>query len=150
MQLKYSNYKISTRQKAQQEIWDIIRRKWIVLTPEEWVRQHFIHYLITEKQVPSTLISVEKKVILNKLTKRMDIVLYNRNGNPYMIVECKRDSIALSTAVFQQAAVYNLPLKVSYLAITNGIEVLSAEINHEKHSFELIDGLPDLSSLIEN
>lgn len=110
-------------------IFDGIRKKYIVLTPEEWVRQHFIHYLIRDKKYPRTLIRVEGGLVYNELRKRTDIVVYDREGKPWMIIECKSPAIAVSPTTLSQATVYNSTLKAPYLCITNGMVHLWASID---------------------
>lgn len=117
-------------------IFDIIRKKYIVLTPEEWVRQHFIHYLINHLNYPKSLFRIEGSLTYNKLQKRSDIVIYDREGKPWMLVECKAPNIKLSQKAFNQVAVYNMTIGARFVAVTNGMvqycfEVLSTgEANH--------------------
>lgn len=106
---------------SQTFIFDIIRKKWLVLSPEEWVRQHVLNYLVTEKKIPATYISVEKELLLNGLKRRYDIVVYNAQLKPWLIVECKAPYIALDELVVSQALRYNLSIKADLLMITNGI-----------------------------
>jgi len=130
--------------KAEGKVWifDGIRKKYIVLTPEEWVRQHFIHYLIAEKKYPRTLIKVEGGLIYNQLQKRTDIVVFNRLAQPWMIVECKSPALAVSTSTFTQASVYNSTLKAEYLTVTNGLVNRCAEINWQERKITLLENLP--------
>ena len=109
------------KDKDKEFIFDDIRKQWIMLTPEEWVRQNFLQYLIQVKKYPSSLIAVEKEIRLGDLVKRFDIVVYDSNTNPWMIVECKEMQVALTGAVLNQALRYNITLKVPYIVITNGI-----------------------------
>ncbi len=102
-------------------IFDIIRKKYIVLTPEEWVRQHFIHFLISGKGYPRSLFKIESSLSFNKLQKRSDILVHDRQGKPWMLVECKSPSIKLSQKAFNQIAVYNMTVGARYLAVTNGM-----------------------------
>ncbi len=102
-------------------IFDVIRKKYIVLTPEEWVRQHFIHYLIYELKYPRSLIRIESSLTYNKLQKRSDILIFDRNGKPWMLIECKSADIRLSQKAFNQVAVYNMTVNAKYLAVTNGM-----------------------------
>ncbi len=102
-------------------VFDPIRKAWFVLSPEEWVRQHLIHYLVEIKKFPASLISVEKQVLLNQQSKRYDIVVY-RNLNPLLVVECKAPFVGLDNAVADQALRYNLVLKADYLMISNGVQ----------------------------
>jgi hypothetical protein len=102
-------------------IFDNIRKKYLVLTPEEWVRQHFINYLIQDHKYPKSLIRIEGGVSYNKLQKRSDILIYNRQGKPWMLIECKSPTIKLSQKAFNQVAVYNMTIGAKYVAVTNGI-----------------------------
>lgn len=113
-------YKVK-RQKDTIFIFDVIRKKYVVLTPEEWVRQHVIHYLIEQRNYPSVSVAVEREIDLYGLRRRFDLVCYNRQGTPFLIVECKAPSVALSQKVFDQVFGYNLSLAAPYVAITNGI-----------------------------
>lgn len=101
-------------------LFDPLRKKWIVLTPEEWVRQNFVQFLIQEKKYPSALVAVEKEIRLGELKKRFDILVYDTTHQPWMIVECKAAAIALTEEVLQQALRYNISVPVRYLLITNG------------------------------
>ena len=103
-------------------IFDIIRKKFVVLTPEEWVRQHAIHFLISEKKYPAAHINVEKQLQLNDTVKRYDIVVFNKDGTIKIIVECKAPSIKTNQQTFDQIARYNLVLKSETLMVTNGLE----------------------------
>jgi hypothetical protein len=102
-------------------IFDVIRKKYIVLTPEEWVRQHFIQYLISELKYPRSLFRIEGSLTYNKLQKRSDILVFGRNGKPWMLIECKSADIRLSQKAFNQVAVYNMTVNAKYLAVTNGM-----------------------------
>jgi hypothetical protein len=102
-------------------IFDIIRKKYIVLTPEEWVRQHFIHYLISHLNYPKTLFRIEGSLTYNKLQKRSDIVIHDRDGRPWMLVECKAPNIKLTQKAFNQVAVYNMTIGAKFVAVTNGM-----------------------------
>lgn len=106
---------------GQTMIFDFIRKKWVVLTPEEWVRQHVLNYLVAEKKFAASGIAVEKELVLNDLKKRYDIVVFDRQLKPYLIVECKAPYIGLDENVVEQALRYNLTIKASLLMITNGI-----------------------------
>ena len=101
-------------------IFDSIRKTWILLTEEEWVRQNFVNYLIKELTYPSTVIAVEKTILLNDLKKRFDILVYDKNHNPWMLIECKAPGIALSEDVLQQVLRYNVSVPVQFIVITNG------------------------------
>lgn len=123
-------------------IYDILRRKYIVLTPEEWVRQHFVHFLINHHQYPKSLIKLESSLKYNTLLKRTDIQVYGRDGNLMMIVECKAPYIKLTQNVFSQAAEYNQVLKAEYLTITNGMIYHCCKTNWENMNLEFLKDLP--------
>jgi hypothetical protein len=104
------------------EIFDPVRKKWVLLTEEEKVRQYCIHQLINHHLFPVTLMAVEKQITLNGLTKRYDIVVFNRSGNPYLVIECKAPSVKLDQSVLEQVARYNATLKAEIIGVTNGLE----------------------------
>ncbi len=101
-------------------IFDEVRKRWVLLTPEEWVRQNFLQYLIFVKKYPASLIAVEKQIRLNDLKKRFDIVVFDQNSQPWMIVECKAMDVPLDKTVLDQVLRYNASLRVQFLVITNG------------------------------
>ena len=123
-------------------IFDVIRKKFVVLQPEEWVRQHCVQYLIQEKNYPISLINVEKVVLINDLKKRYDIVVFNPDGSLYIVVECKAPKIKISQTTFDQIARYNLTLKAPYLMVTNGLNHYFCTMNHDAESFEFLETLP--------
>jgi hypothetical protein len=108
------------RQDGKQYVFDSIRKTWLLLTGEEWVRQNFVNYLITGLNYPSTVIALEKEIWLNDLKKRFDILVYDREHKPWMLVECKEPNVALNEDVLQQALRYNITVPVKYIVITNG------------------------------
>lgn len=114
-------YKVK-KQNGTVMIFDIIRKKYVVLTPEEWVRQHVVHYLLERKGYPVALVAVEREIELYNLKRRFDIVVFDRNGSPWLLIECKAPVVALSQKVFDQVFRYNLTLGAPYVAITNGIQ----------------------------
>ena len=121
-QLNLPAYKPSLRKdRGKVYIFDIIRKKYVVLTPEEWVRQHFINYLIQELNYPKSLFRIEGSLSYNKLQKRSDILIYNREGKPWMLIECKSPTIKLTQRAFNQVAVYNMTIGAQYIAVTNGM-----------------------------
>jgi len=101
-------------------IFDALRKKWLLLTPEEWVRQNFVQYLIKIKNYPSALIALEKEIWLGELKKRFDVLIYNKDHKPWMMIECKGREIKLNDAVLQQALRYNISVPVEFIVITNG------------------------------
>jgi len=124
-------------------IFDIIRKKYVILTPEEWVRQHFIHFLIDEKKYPISLIAVEKKLTINNLTKRTDILIFNSEGLPHIIVECKAPSIKINQETFDQIARYNLKLNANYLVVTNGLEHFFCSMDTKNEQFVFLKDVPN-------
>ncbi len=123
-------------------IFDEIRKKHLVLTPEEWVRQHFIQYLIQYKKFPKALIQVEGGLSLNQLQKRTDLVIFNQSGERLMVIECKAPEVKITQAVFDQAARYNSVHKAPWLVVTNGLRHCYARIDHEQSSFKFCEDLP--------
>lgn len=113
------NFKIK-EEDSKELIFDEIRRKWVKLTPEEWVRQNFVQYLVQIKQYPAAFISIEREIQLGELKKRFDVLIYNRNHEPWMMVECKSMDVELSADVLAQVVRYNASVPVSFLVITNG------------------------------
>ena len=127
-------------------IFDVIRKKFVVLQPEEWVRQHCIQFLIQEKNFPISLINVEKVVLINGLKKRYDIVVYNPNGSLALVVECKAPEVKITQATFDQIARYNLTLKASFLMVTNGLNHYFCTMNPNLESFEFLESLPNYNT----
>ena len=124
-------------------IFDIVRKKYVTLTPEEWVRQNTIHYLFKEKNYPISLMAVEKQLKIRTLRKRIDIVSYTNDGIPFLIVECKAPSVQISQDTFDQIARYNLKLEAQILMVTNGISHYYCVMNHKKQAYEFLSELPD-------
>ena len=122
IKIEYPFKKPSLKSENDKEtVFCVIRKRWILLTPEEWVRQHFIHYLIHERHYPKTLFRIESGLTYNKLQKRSDILIFDRAGKPWMLIECKSADIRLSQKAFNQVAVYNMTVNAKYLAVTNGM-----------------------------
>ncbi|AOR27202.1 restriction endonuclease subunit R [Formosa sp. Hel1_33_131] len=127
-------------------IFDVIRKKFVVLQPEEWVRQHCVQYLIHQKNYPISLINVEKVVLINGLKKRYDIVVFNPDGSLALVVECKAPKVKITQAAFDQIARYNLTLKAPYLMVTNGLNHYFCTMNHNLESFEFLESLPNYNT----
>lgn len=125
-------------------IFDPIRKAWLLLTEEEWVRQNFVAYLVKERGYPASLIALEKELLLNGLKKRFDLLVYNSEHQPWLMVECKAPEVALSEAVLQQALRYNMSIPVTYIVITNGNHTLGWK--KEEGRLELISELPPPST----
>lgn len=128
-----------------QQIFDIIRKKFVSLQPEEWVRQHVIHFLSVDKKYPTSLINVEKTLSLNGLKKRYDIVVFNTDGSIHILVECKSPNIIISQNVFDQIARYNLKMKAEYLMVTNGLDHFYCNMNYEEEKYSFLRQIPDFS-----
>lgn len=126
-------------------IFDDIRKKFIILTPEEWVRQHVVHYLIHDKSYPKSWINVEKIIKLNGLTKRYDVVVFNPDGSIFLLVECKAPEIKISQHTFDQIARYNLALKADYLMVTNGLEHYFCQMDYDKENYHFLQELPQIT-----
>ena len=124
------------------QVFDQVRKKYLVLTPEEWVRQHFIHYLNQEKNYPLGLMGVEQMVKYNGMQTRADIVLYTTEGNPNMIVECKAPNVKITQDAFNQIAKYNFKLQVPFLVVTNGIQHFCCQMNYENKSIKFVEEIP--------
>ena len=127
-------------------IFDVIRKKFVVLQPEEWVRQHCIQYLLQEKNYPISLINVEKVVLINGLKKRYDIVVFNPDGSITLVVECKAPKVNISQSSFDQIARYNLTLKAPYLMVTNGLNHYFCTMNHDLGNYEFLETLPNYNT----
>ncbi|CAL2078856.1 MULTISPECIES: type I restriction enzyme HsdR N-terminal domain-containing protein [Tenacibaculum] len=124
-------------------IFDNLRKKYLVLTPEEWVRQHFVQFLIEEKKYPVTLIALEKQLTINNLKKRTDIVIFSSDGTPNIIVECKAPKIKIAQDTFDQIARYNLKLNANYLIVTNGLEHYFCQLDKENETYVFLKDIPD-------
>jgi len=128
-------------------IYDPLRRKYVTLTPEEWVRQHFLNYLVEVLKYPKGLIQVEAGFRLNSMLRRADILVHDRAGQPVLIVECKAPEVKISQAVFDQIINYNFSYGVKYLVVTNGNIHFSGKIDTDLHKFNLLDHIPDYETI---
>ena len=124
-------------------IFDVIRKKFIILQPEEWVRQHCIHYLINSKAYPKSLINVEKELVINGLKKRYDIVVFNSDGSIHLIIECKAPNIKIDQCSFDQIARYNLSLNASFLMVTNGLNHYYCQMSYEENRYIFLKDIPN-------
>ena len=131
--------------KAEGKLWifDVIRKKYVALIPEEWVRQHFIHWIVDHLNYPKSLIRVEGGLTFNQLAKRTDIVVFDRNGKPWMIIECKSPDIPVSEKTVFQASTYNAIHKAKYITVTNGITHLYAGTAWEEGTTRWLEKMPD-------
>lgn len=124
-------------------VFDEIRKKFVVLAPEEWVRLHVVQFLIKDKNYPKSLINVEKQLKLNQTTKRYDVVVFNNDGSIYLIVECKAPSIPINQPTFDQIARYNLALKSQYLMVTNGLDHYYCQMDFENERYVFLRDIPN-------
>ena len=124
-------------------IFDEIRKKFILLTPEEWVRQHVIQFLLQEKKYPKSLINVEKLIKINNLNKRYDGVVFQPNGEIFLLIECKAPEVPISQHTFDQIARYNLVLKAKYLMVTNGLNHYFCQMDFENEKYVFLKELPE-------
>lgn len=135
---------ISIREaEGRREVLDIVRKRWVALTPEEWVRQQVLHRLHYGLGYPLELLQVEGAITLNGMTRRCDIVVYDRQVHPLMIVECKEERVALTQKVVDQACCYNLVLQVPYLLLTNGRQELCCRVDQEKKRLVAMEKVPE-------
>ena len=126
-------------------IFDQIRKKFIILTPEEWVRQHCINFLIIEKNYPKSLINVEKELLINGRKKRYDIVVYNPDGSIHILIECKAPKIPITQKTFDQIAQYNLKLNANLLMVTNGIHHYYCKMDFKEECYQFLRDMPEYS-----
>ena len=152
MKLNLPNYSFKTRatSSGKDEIFDEFRKKYVVLSPEEWVRQNFIKFLKEEKKYPSVLIAIEKGIKVNKMQKRFDAVVHNRDGQPIMLIEFKSPDIKINQKVMEQISRYNLNLNVNYLVVSNGLSHYCCYIDKEAGDFIFLNDIPDFYELNQN
>ena len=132
------SFKFRTGDDGKALIFDEIRKKFVVLTPEEWVRQHFVNYLV----------AVEVMFKMNKLTRRADILVYDKKGEPVLIVECKAPTVKINAAVFDQIVSYNLKFRLKYIVVTNGLKHYACSTDLDKGQWSFLDSIPDYESLM--
>ncbi len=123
-------------------VFDVLRKKYVILTPEEWVRQHFVHYLIGHLHYPKSLISIERGTSYNTLQKRTDLCVYNNTGLPHLLVECKAAHVPITQEVVKQASVYNQTLRARFVVITNGLQHYCWEVDFAANSFTALQEIP--------
>ncbi len=124
-------------------IFDVLRRKYVTLTPEEWVRQHFVHFLINHKHYPQGLLANEVELKVGEKRLRCDTLLYNKQLQPQMIIEYKAPDVAITQRVFNQITVYNMLLHVDYLVVSNGLQHYCCRMDYERNSYEFLRDIPD-------
>lgn len=128
-------------------VFDFIRKKWLVLTPEEWVRQHLVNYLITYKSYPPSLISLEAGLKYNALNKRSDVLIYNKLAKPLFVLECKAPEVAIAQNVIEQVSVYNKTIGAQYLCVTNGLKHYCWTFIAEDNKFSFLKEIPDFKEI---
>jgi hypothetical protein len=145
IKIEFPKEQPKTRQRSGvNEIFDTIRKKWLVLTPEEWVRQNVLQFLLLKKNYPASLIAIEKEIRLGELKKRCDIVVYNRNSEPWMIIECKEMNVSLSQKTVDQILRYHITLPAKFLIISNGSYCFGFE--KKEGQFMQINTFPDFEN----
>ncbi len=127
-------------------IFDAIRKKFIILTPEEWVRQHVVQFLMTEKNYPQSLLNVEKVLQVYGFRKRYDLVVYNSDGSIHILIECKAPEVTISQNTFDQIAQYNMTLQSNYLMVTNGLNHYFCQMDFENEKYQFLTELPNYQS----
>jgi hypothetical protein len=140
-------FNITEKENKKQQIFDEIRRKFVALTPEEWVRQNFVKYLIEEKKFPKGLIAIEMAVDISKNTNRCDVVCFNKEAKPIVIVECKAPKVKISKEVFEQTARYNMNLQTKYVIMTNGINHYCCMIDYKERKVVYLKDIPTFSEI---
>jgi len=140
-------FKIRTNQTGKNEIFDNFRKKFVVITPEEWVRQNFLQYLKEVKKYPPMLMAIEKGIKVNNMQKRFDAVIHNHNGKPIMLIEFKSPNIKLSQKVMEQVSRYNLSLNVNFLIISNGLTHYCCHIDKKTGETTFFDEIPDFEAI---
>lgn len=146
--LNLPNFDIKVKKTTDQLlVWDVTRRKYVTLTPEEWVRQHFVHFLIANKGYRQELIANEVSIKLNGTAKRCDTVIYNQQLDPLVIIEYKAPTISITPKVFDQIVHYNMVLHVQYLIVSNGIRHFCCQINYETLSYRFLEEIPDAQGI---
>lgn len=128
-------------------VFDFLRKRYVALTPEEWVRQHFTHFLITHKNYPASLLANEITLTLNGMSRRCDSVLYDKQAQPRLIIEYKAPHIPITQKVFDQICAYNLTLRVKYLIVSNGIKHYCCRMDYERNVCTFLPDIPSYESL---
>ena len=148
VQLNLPPYQIRVKETGgRKQVFDILRRKYVALTPEEWVRQHFIHYLIEHKNYPASLLANEVPLQIGEKRMRADSVLYDNQLHPRIIIEYKAPNITLTQRVFDQITVYNLLLHVDYLIVSNGMTTYICKMDYEKQTYKFLETIPNYENI---
>jgi type I site-specific restriction endonuclease len=146
--LNFPEYEFSIRNVAKKtQIFDQTRKRYYVLTPEEWVRQHLVEFLVHERNFPRSLLEIEKSLTLNKMQKRADLLVRDKSGNPILLAECKAPDVKVTQKTFDQAGRYNMVFRVPYLLITNGVQHFCAQIDFNRNSYKFLREIPSYEEL---
>jgi hypothetical protein len=146
--LNLPDHGVKLRQDADgARLWDPLRRKWLLCTPEEWVRQHVVNHLVHDRGCPASLIALEHGIRLNGLAKRADVVVHDRRGAPLLLVECKAPGVPVDQGVFEQAARYNKVFRVPYLLVTNGLKHYCCRLDLDTGAVEFLSAVPDFAAM---
>ncbi len=150
MRLNLPSYAFrTTRKEGKELIFDTFRHRWVRLNPEEWVRQHFVRYLVEEKHFPASLISIERSLRFNQQDFRADAVIFSTAGKPLLVVECKAPEVAISQKVFDQIVRYNFEFQVDYLIVTNGMSHYCCKIDRQNQTYDFLKEIPDYREINE-
>lgn len=142
-QLNFNHYPFTLKNRENKRyIFDVVRKKDILLTPEEWVRQHCVHYLLQEKKYPQSLINVEKKIKVYGRDKRYDVIVYTPQGDVTLLVECKAPHVPIDQTVFDQIARYNLSVNSQYLMVTNGLHHIYCQMDYTAQAYHFLKDIP--------
>ena len=141
-------YQVKKREDGSWAIWDRLRKRWVALTPEEWVRQHFVNWLITDKEFPAALMGNEVSLTQNGIARRCDTVVGDRMGQPLVIIEYKAPSINVTQKTFDQIVRYNMVLKARYLIVSNGLEHYCCQIDYDNNSYRFLEKIPCYGDLV--
>lgn len=147
LNLPQYSFRITRNEDNKVVIFDPLRKKNILLTPEEWVRQHILKFLIEDRGFPSSLISVEAGLRVNRFLRRYDALVYNRTGQPLMLIECKAPGVKVSQNAFDQIIIYNQRFKAQYLLLTNGLKHYCCKLDEANKKFDFLDNIPSFNSL---
>ena len=151
MQLNLPPYQARVKEvNGQKQIFDILRRKYVALTPEEWVRQHFIHFLINYKKYPATLLANEVELKVGQKRLRADTILYSKDLKPLMILEYKAPHITITQKTFDQISVYNMLLHVDYLIVSNGLQHYCCKMDYNSKKYLFLEDIPEYQNILQN
>lgn len=151
MEINLPPFEIKLREEGgKREIFDFLRRRYVSLTPEEWVRQHFVHFLVEQKGYPKGLLTNELELRVGQKRLRCDTVLYDKQLRPLMIAEYKAPTVAITQRVFNQITVYNMLLHVDYLMVSNGMQHYCCRMNYDRNSYDFLPLIPEYQDIVAN